>query len=544
MKKLYLVLLLTLSAINPWAQTFDWAKIEGRYAYDYGYGITTDNAGNVYAAGKYEEVNANFSGTLVPCQGNHDIWVAKYTSSGTLSWIRTAGGVTGDYAWGVACDNTYVYVSGEIEGSNETITFVGSPITLTCYASNDIFVAKYDVSGNLLWARSAGGIDYEKSTSVAYDNSGNVYICGLYCGIVTFGGSTTINCTSSGVADIFIAKYDANGNFQWVQHAGSNGRDEAKSIKCDAAGNVYVTGMYSNGCQFGSQTLSTYNGPWFDIFLAKYDSNGNLQWVKTAGGDYDDVGWGVTMDNAGKIYITGEYNAYNFEYNLTTTGMADVFVACYNTSGVLQWAKGGGGSAIDRARGIGTDGTNIFITGQFGSTANFGSHSVTSADSSDVFIVGLNGNGDFAGAASVGGPADAVDSLGYESGIAVTANSGAVYATGSVLDGGTFGSITPSAYTRTDVFVAKMSNLIGINEIIAENGIAVFPNPNTGSFTVYNSNAQADLSVYNIIGEEIYSRKITSAQEYIDIAAVSSGIYFVELKNKDDKIYRQKILIQ
>jgi hypothetical protein len=544
MRKLYLFPLLTLLFINLQAQTFEWAKIEGRYAYDYGYGITTDNAGNVYVVGKYEEVDANFSGTLVPCQGNHDIFTAKYAPSGALTWIRTAGGITGDYAWGVACDNSYVYVTGEIEGAGETIEFVGSSITLTAVGSNDIFVAKYDVSGNLLWAKSAGGSEYEKGIAVAYDNSGNVYVCGLYTGTVIFGGTTTIHNTNNGTADLFVAKYDADGNFLWVRHAGSPGRDEAKGIKCDAAGNVYITGMYSEGCVFESQTLTTHNPPnWFDIFLAKYDPSGNLQWVKTAGGDYDDVAWGLVMDNSGNLIIAGEYNAYNFEYALTTTGMADVFVAAYNTSGNLLWARGAGGTQIDRARGLGTDGTNLFITGQFGGTANFGSHSVSSADSSDVFIVGLTNNGDFAGAASVGGPADAVDSLGFESGIAVTGYSGAVYATGSVLDGGTFGSISPSFYTRTDVFVTRLSNLIGIEELIADNGIAVFPNPSAGSFTVYNSADDAELSVYNVIGEEIYYRKLNSSQQNVNLQSVSSGIYFVELKNTENKIYRQKILI-
>jgi hypothetical protein len=546
MKKLYLYLLLTSLCINLQAQHFDWAKLEGHYAYDYGYAITTDNAGNVYAAGKYEE-NAVFSGVTLPNQGNHDIWVAQYSPSGSLNWIRTAGGGSGDYAWGIACDNTYVYVAGEIEGTNETITFVGSPITLTCISSNDIFVAKYDLNGNLLWARSAGGSNYEKATSVAYDNSGNVYICGYYRGTVTFGGTTTINCTTDGIEDLFIAKYDASGTFQWVRHAGSTGRDEARSILCDGSGNVYMCGFYSDGCVFGSQTLSSPNGPWYQIFLAKYDASGNLQWVKTAGSDYDDVGWSITMDNTGRIYMSGEFNAdANFDgTHIYSAGMADVFVACYNASGVLQWVKRAGGSLIDRARGIGTDGTSIFITGQFGNIGTFGSTTLTAADSSDVFMAALNNNGDFLWATSVTGAADAYDDLGYESGIAITGRAGAVYATGSLLDGGTFGTTSLSAWSRTDVFITRIANTIGIEEILAQNnGIGVFPNPNTGSFTVYNSGNEADLSVYNILGEEIYNKKIKSPQEYIAMQNVSTGIYFVEVKNDEDKIYRKKILVE
>jgi hypothetical protein len=544
MKKLYLFLPLTLLFINLQAQHFDWAKLEGHYAYDYGYGITTDNAGNVYAAGKYEE-NAVFSGVTLPNQGNHDIWVARYTSSGSLSWIRTAGGSSGDYAWGIACDNTYLYVAGEIEGTNETIHFDNSPITLTCISSNDIYVSKYDLSGNLLWARSAGGSGYEKADAVTYDNSGNVYICGYYRSTVTFGGTTTINVTSEGVEDFFIAKYDANGNFLWVRHGGSTGRDEARSVLCDPSGNVYICGFYSDNCAFGSQTLHTYNGPWYDIFLAKYDPSGNLQWVKTAGGDYDDVGWSITMNSSGNIFMTGEFNAYNYEYALTSAGMADVFVASYNTSGSLLWAKRAGGSQIDRARGIGTDGSSIFITGQFGNTGTFGSTSLNAADLSDVFVATLDNNGNFLWATSVTGSADAFDSLGYESGIAVTGRSGAVYATGSLLNGGTCGTTSLTPWARTDVFITRIANTIGIDEILAENeGLVVFPNPSSGNFTVYNSESRADLSVYNLIGEQVFYKKINSKVENVDLQTISSGIYFVEVKNDDDKIYRKKILVE
>lgn len=480
MKKVYLLLLLNSLFINSQAQNFNWAKREGLWAYDYGYGITTDNTGNVYAVGKYEEINANFSDTLIPCAGNHDIWIAQYSSTGTLNWIRTAGGTSGDYAWGVACDNTYLYTAGEVEGVNETIFFPGSPITLTCVASNDVFVAKYDLAGNLIWAESAGGYEYEKALGVTYDQLGNVYICGLYQGTITFGGNTSINCTTVGENDIFVAKYDKDGTFLWVKHAGGPGRDEAKSIKCDAAGNIYICGLYSDNCVFGSQTLNTYNNTgFFDSFIAKYSPNGTLIWVKTAGGNYDDVAWSLTLDNAGEIYITGEFNDNVLfdAINLVTTGDANVFVTCYDSMGVVQWAKGGGGSLTDRARGISCDGTNLYITGQFGGTATFGSKTVSAADSSDIFMAKINNVGTFIWAKSVGGVADSTELQGYESGIAICAEaSGNVYATGCILDGGVFGTTTYDEYGRTDVFVAKITQG---PDVIAPTAISYSPTDNS-----------------------------------------------------------------
>src|SRR4051812_6637601 len=110
MKKIYPHFLFSLICISSNAQNFCWAKVEGHYAYDYGYGIETDNSGNVYVAGKYEE-NAVFSGTTLPNQGNHDIYLAKYSANGNLTWITTGGGVSGDYARTLACDKTsHVYI--------------------------------------------------------------------------------------------------------------------------------------------------------------------------------------------------------------------------------------------------------------------------------------------------------------------------------------------------------------------------------------------------------------------------------------------------
>ncbi len=436
------------------AQNYEWAKREGQGAYDYGYGIANDKSGNIYLAGKYE-MNAKFSGVTLPCQGNHDIYVAKYSPSGSLTWIRTAGGVSGDYAHALACDGNYVYITGEIEGTG-TIKFIGSSITLAGKGSNDIMLAKYDLNGNLLWAKSAGSIYDDKPQGVACDNAGNVYVTGYFNNKAVFGGTTTI--TGFGGYDMFLAKYDAAGNFLWVKKAGGTGRDEGKGVKCDAAGNVYVCGMFKGTANFSGQYFTAPNGYW-DMYLAKYAPDGTLLWVKTAGGNWDEVAWAVTVDDSSKIFIAGEFNS-TIKFggiSLSTSGQADVFVACYDSSGGIIWAKKAGGPLIDRARGIGCDGQNVFITGQFGSNAVFGSTTLHAVDNSDIFTAALNNSGNFIWAKYVGGPADAIESLGYESGDAVCAEaSGNVYVTGALLNGGVFGNTTVNGYGRTDVFLAKI----------------------------------------------------------------------------------------
>jgi hypothetical protein len=547
MKKHYLILLLSLILGNVYSQSFNWAVKGGLYAYDYGYGIATDAAGNVIVAGKYEQA-ANFSGTILPIQGNHDIWLAKYTAAGALTWITTGGGSLGDYAHGLATDgSTFIYVTGEIEGGNNLITFPGSSITLTCTADNDIFLAKYDLNGTLLWARSAGSSLSDKGLAVTYDNSGNAYMCGYFENTCTFGGST--NVTSAGAQDIFIAKYDASGNFQWVKSAGSPGRDEPKAIKCDASGNIYMCGFYSNGMVMGSNTYSTTSGSYFDAFLSKYDSNGNLQWVKTDGGNYDDVAWGLTMDNAGKIYTSGEFNAsaYFGSVQLITSGNADAYIACYDNSGTVQWAKKAGGPLIDRVRGMGTDGNNLYITGQFGSVANFGSIALSAADSSDIFFAVMDNSGNFTKAGAVGGTPDSVETLGYESGNAICADAaGNAYATGSFLNNAIFGATTLNSYARTDVFVTSIGQFLNVNELdISSDAFEIYPNPTSGSFCFNNkNNTKTEICIHDCLGKNILKKETSDAFVTIDLSNEVSGFYFVELKTNDKEILRKKIVLQ
>jgi hypothetical protein len=535
------------------SQTFTWAKDEGAAGYDYGMGVTTDNSGNIYMAGKYEQC-AVFSGSTINCASNynHDIYLAKYSPSGSLTWIRTAGGPLGDYAHAVACDgNNNVVIAGEIEGaSTDLITFSNSTVTLHPVYDNDFVLAKYDLSGNLQWALREGGYGSEKAEGVCLDNSGNIYCCGHFIQPITWNGTTTTN--SAGQEDCFIVKYDPNGSFQWVKTFGGPGTDIVKGVKCDAAGNVYAVGYYSDQCVFGTTTYSTNaNSAYLDVFLAKYDPSGNLLWVRTAGSQYDDAGWSITIDNSGLIYISGEFNAavYFGSTQVVTHGNSDAFVACYDQSGTPMWAKGAGGPLFERARGIGSFGNTLFITGQFGSTVTFGTTNLTAADSSDVFFASLTNTGTFLNASSVMGPADATETLGFESGQSICADpAGVVYASGALLNGGTFGSITSGGYGKTDAFLARIDQMVNVNNLTANNkNISVYPNPGNGKFTLNIDEAtydKLDLKVFNCLGQTV-DAKINKGtyKTTLDLSDLENGVYFIEIKDEDKTVNTKKVVI-
>ncbi len=186
--------------------------------------------------------------------------------------------------------------------------------------------------------------------SVAVDGSGNIYLTGEFSGTVTLGGQTI---TSEG-DDIFIAKYNASGTVLWLRR-GATGFDYGLGIAVDGSGNVYVVGNFEGTANFNTPSASGSNqlvsAGFSDIFIAKYNTSGALQWLRRGGGTSFDDGYGIAVDGNGNVYVVGTFNGTaNFNTpsasgsnQLVSAGGSDIFIAKYNTSGTLQWLRRGGG---------------------------------------------------------------------------------------------------------------------------------------------------------------------------------------------------------
>lgn len=294
--KLCIFIAVFINLIN--AQDFQWAKVISSNAYAESNYI--DNSGNCYVTG-YFSGTAIFDSMQIMSNGGADFYIAKYDANGNLLWIRTAGGSNRDFGNCITIDDYgNSYVTGQFQG---TATF--NTTNITSNGGEDIFIAKYDGDGNLLWVQKAGGTSGDIGKGISTDNYGNCYVTGWFGGTAMF---STTQITSTGIygyEDIFIAKYDINGNFQWVRKAGGSYSDYGIRISTDNFGNSYLTGQFRWSATFGT-TQFISNGD-FDIFIAKYDPNGILLWVKQAGGEYEDIGYDVSEDNFGNCYITGQF---------------------------------------------------------------------------------------------------------------------------------------------------------------------------------------------------------------------------------------------
>lgn len=226
------------------------------------------------------------------------------------------------------------------------------------------------VSAQVHWVQRGGGLANDEATDVSSDPSGNLYYTGYFSTAAAFG---SYNVNSAGITDVFLSKTDASGNYQWAVSGGGSGSDRGLSIKTDAAGNSYITGFFYNTATFSSQNVTSAGQQ--DVFVAKYNSSGTLQWLRSGGGTGADIGNGITVDNQGNVIVTGEFAGtatFGTQSLSSMNGSTDVFTVKYDAAGNVLWAKKGSAHLTDRGLDVSSDASgNIFITGQFSDTITF-----------------------------------------------------------------------------------------------------------------------------------------------------------------------------
>ncbi len=207
--------------------------------------IAKDNSGNIYITGNFQGT-AMFGSTNITTTGDNDVYLAKYSSEGVLIWVKTAGSLAGDISIDCVIDgNGDIVITGYYFDS---ITF--GTTTLTNSGSSDVFIVKYDTFGNVIWAKSSGGTSLDISSSIEVDNFGNIYICGYFNNSITFAGNSTFTLISVGLQDGYLAKFDSNGNTQWVKAISGSSNQIAKDILVSSTA-IFVLGEYENTTNFG-----------------------------------------------------------------------------------------------------------------------------------------------------------------------------------------------------------------------------------------------------------------------------------------------------
>jgi RTX calcium-binding nonapeptide repeat (4 copies)/Beta-propeller repeat len=390
--------------------------------YSRGKAITTDAAGNVYTAGYFEGTVDFDPGTgsfNLTSAGLDDIFVSKQDNAGNFLWAKRIGGIEHDRANDIAVDGLgNVYTTGSFAGTVDFNPNAGIS-NLTSAGLTDVFVSKWDNSGNFVWSKRFGGANFDEPTGIAVDGLGNVHTVGDFHGTADFDPSAGIfNITSAGYADVFVSKLSGAGNFIWAKSFGGVDYDVVKGLSVDDSGNVVTTGRFVGTVDFDpgprAYDVTSVNGG-VDVFISKLDRIGNFIWAKSVGDVSVQEGEDIAIDKYGNLLVTGYYyQTVDFDpgagvFNLSPTGTgADIFVLKLDMSGNFVWVSSFGGNSEERSGGVAVDQyANVYVAGEFSGIADFdprgGTFNLTSAGNADSFVTKLDSSGNFVWAKSMGG---------------------------------------------------------------------------------------------------------------------------------------------
>ena len=495
--QLLFITCLLLTAGRTHAQTVEWISELPNGNYD----IVKDANENIYATGTEKMIQ-------------------KYNSKGDLLW--TVDAIFNSYFFPFTIrldDEKNIYISGTYGG---TVRFGND--SLVCKGYSNGFLAKFDSTGSVIWAKNLEASNCS-ATQFSLDKDGNIYIAGGFSDTLLIGGKSFI---SAGSVDIFVTKLNKKGDVIWTKQGGGNNYDDSRSISC-VDGNIYIAGIFTGDAVFGKTTLSG-DTSLQNTFLWKMDSSGSSQYEKMLTRVSINA---MKTDKDNNLYVTGSFAGtvlFDNDTLRTANPSGEVLLVKFDANGTETWAaKSMGNNYANSSSLLPDNNGNCYITGGFFGTEKFDSIRISSSGEMDIFIVEYNSKGKATKAKSYGGP-------GVDVGASIIPGSdgSSVYLNGSIQNGPvTFDSHTLNGNFSGESILAKLSGFS--TTAVEENempltGISIFPNPSAGSFHLSISSfnhPELLISVRDISGRLVYSGKMQSAENKMDITGLKKGFYIL-----------------
>lgn len=493
------------------AQDIDWVKSFKSSHDEFVHDLHVDKQGNVYTTGRSGDSTDFDPGPgIFKLAQLESAFVSKLDSSGNFKWVVGFDGAgTSDGRGIFADDNGNVYIAGTYANSLQVSNNIA---TLTSNGLFDVFVAKLNANGNLLWLKNFGGKNWDGATEIALDVSGNVYVLGyISMDTVDMDPGPATHTVGFAYNEPMLVKLDNNGNFMNCFKFGSN------DIKVDAQGFIYTNSSYG---------------------ISKFDSMGNILWTQAPKAN------AIALDASGNVYATGSfYSSTSFgagagTQTIATAGNADVYVQKISSNGSRLWLRNFGGADADWVYGldVSKDGY-IYISGAFQLSADFdpgpASYSLTCQGSFNGFLVILNEDGDFFSARRFGG-----NHQDYATAVAVGPD-GDIHVSGYFSSTAYFGTGTAGTYTLQslpqgfhDAFVLKISKLaVGMDELTTHYGIHLYPNPASG-YVMLSTREACDVILTSLNGKTIMEFKTTGGEVQMSLKDLAQGLYILNISNK------------
>ena len=336
-------------------------------------GIDIDSNGSVVVTG-YFKGTVSFSGqSFTSAAGTDDAFIAKYSASGVLQWVRQLTDTAGTRGLGIAVDShDNVVVSGFYQNPDE------------------IILVKFSPTGGLQWIKQFAGAGLIEGRDIVVDSNDNIIMTGSFSGSMDFGGGV-LSTTPIWRSDLFIAKFTSSGVHIWSNNFGGDNPETASSIAVDPGTDEIVVTGYSSSktIDLGGSILDSYGNGNNDIFIAKYAPNGTHRWSKIIGGIGGDYGKSVAIDDNGDVVLGGYFEG-SVDFgggSLTSAGSFDIYLVKYSAAGQHIWSQRQGGTVTDLLNNIAISPIGeISVVGQYNGVTDLGGGPMSSAGSYDILL--------------------------------------------------------------------------------------------------------------------------------------------------------------
>jgi hypothetical protein len=532
------------------AQTWQWASHIGSPDQDGGESIVADKTNNLYVAGSYNGYPLHFQSGVFGLSGYDDFFLVKYDNSGNEVWKKQFGGNNSssnddEYIADMCYDsiNDFIYITGTFYNS----TSFGNGINV---AGNGFFLAKFDLNGNCIWAKKASTFYRGCGNGVAVDNAGNVYVTGTNSATYTFG---TFSVPKGG----FIAKYDASGNVLWAKQKFRYFVPVVPSELEPNGIQIYNSNILIAGSAYNDtivvDTITALNHGNHSAFISSFDLNGNIKWLKLCAGRNDSNiqagfgGSGFSSDKYGNSYISGYFTDTGYFDTLVLTNnlKEDAFLAKYDINGKRQWVQQLHSSNGAESHNVSTNANGeTYITGYFRGTANFGAYQVVAATGQEMFAARYDSSGVCMGVRHI---------INLDGVSIYSKDNTSFWIMGQFVGTTTIGTNTFTGYGNTDLFIAKSDALTGITDksmLNSKNQLSIYANPSKGICNItipddFVHEKNLVMKIYSNDGKLVQQVPVEMYQEkvIVNLEAEATGIYNVTMSN-GKKTYTGKIVFE
>ena len=535
-KYITISLLLFFVACFAQAPTIDWMKSFGGIAGDYlSSGITTQDGGYLLAGSSFSGVSGNKTCPLIG--NNNDFWVVKLNSTFDIEWQTEVEG--GDsWAFTQLRGEFLTCVSQAADGSYYLGGYSDSPIygnkSEPNYGDFDYWIVKISSTGQFLWDKTLGGDKSDRCYSIATTLDGGCIVEGESFSGIS--GNKTESCR--GNDDCWIIKLNPSGSIDWQKTLGGSGNELPGSIKVFDDGS-YLLSIESNSDVSGDKTEPSKGVT--DCWLLKLDALGNIIWQKSIGGSgLDGLGYALTLSD-GYILCGSSNSNISGDKTENSKGGFDSWIVKIDFEGNVIWDRTYGGSGDEGVSGLIVCPDGGFVYSTVSNSTVSGDKTEASfggQNGQDAWIVRLDNAFNIVWDKTIGGNGD--DTLGIIADLSDNS---------FVLAGSSFSSISgnitiPFFGGSTDYWLVKLNpENLSSNNFVAVN-YNVYPNPTSGSVNIKCKELQENIkvSVYNSLSQKVKEVSVSNANTISFFLEGTMGIYFLKIENDNGDIESFKII--